>query len=103
MQLLFLGLLAAPPDGRRNVFDQTAEIQGLDHAYVKLLPERASRMLRIAQTGQCDRDNSPGFLRRMRVERLHQGKSILPLKQAPMLFPCRQSESDRPDNFGGKP
>ena len=33
-------------------------------------------MLRIAQTGQCDRDNSPGFLRWMLVQRLHQGKSI---------------------------
>jgi hypothetical protein len=31
---------------------------------------------------------------------LHQGKSILPLKQAPMLFPCRQSESDAPTISG---
>ena len=35
-------------------------------------------MLRIAQTGQCDRDNSPGLLRRVLVQRLHQGKSIPP-------------------------
>ena len=46
-----LRLLSDPPDRRRYVFNQTPEIQGLDHAYVKIFLERAPRMLRIAQTG----------------------------------------------------
>ena len=76
VRLLVGGLPGDPPDSRRNIIDQATEIQGFDHAYVKSFLEGASSMLRIAQTGQCDRDNSPGFLRWMVVQRLQQGKSI---------------------------
>jgi hypothetical protein len=52
MQLLFVGLLAAPPDGRRNVFDQTVEIQWLDHAYVfGVVTLRDAAVLRAQRRG----------------------------------------------------
>src|ERR1700758_3788914 len=70
------GLLGTLADSRCHIFNQASEIQGFDHAYVKAFLERASSVLRIAQTGQCDRDKSPTFFRWMLVHRLHQSESI---------------------------